>query len=122
VVSVLGNGVYTPLTYFFVALALAGFVIDAWAFVDAIVRPAPAFLAAQSALQSSFLGRLTKTYWLLILGVAFVLGLYAAAYSNITFAVIAFVAASVYLAAVRPKLREFRKGRSSSSSGPYGGW
>jgi hypothetical protein len=105
-----------------VALALAGFVIDAWAFVDAIVRPAPAFLAAQSALQSSFLGRLTKTYWLLILGVAFVLGLYAAAYSNITFAVIAFVAASVYLAAVRPKLREFRKGRASSSSGPYGGW
>jgi Protein of unknown function (DUF2516) len=122
VVSVLGNGVYTPLNYFFVALAVGAFVIDAWAFVDAIVRPAPAFLVAQSALQGSFLGRLTKTYWLIILGVAFVLGLYSAAYVSITFAVIAFVAASVYLAAVRPKLREYRKGRSSSSSGPYGPW
>jgi hypothetical protein len=122
VVSVLGNGVYTPLNYFFVALAVVAFAVDAWAFVDAIVRPAPAFLVAQSTLQGSFLGRLTKTYWLIILGVAFVLGLYSAAYVSITFAVIAFVAASVYLAAVRPKLREYRKSRSSSSSGPYGPW
>ena len=35
--------------------------------------------------------------------------------------VIAFVAAAIYLAAVRPKVREYRKSRSSSS-GPYGPW
>jgi hypothetical protein len=112
--------VYTPLNYFFVALAVAGFVVDAWAFGDAVVRPTPAFIAAQSTMQGSFLGRLTKTYWLIILGVAFVLGLYSAAYDNITFAVIAFVASAIYLAAVRPKIREFRKG--TTHSGPYGPW
>jgi hypothetical protein len=113
--------VYGPLNYFFVALGVAGFAVDAWAFVDAVVRPAPAFLAAQSTMQGSFLGRLTKTYWLIILGVAFVLGLYSAAYSNITFSVIAFVAAAIYLAAVRPKIREFKKG-TTTHSGPYGPW
>ena len=65
-----GNGAYTPLTYFFVALAIAAFVVEAWAFIDAIIRPAPAFVAA---------GKLTKPIWLIILGVAFVLGLYTAA-------------------------------------------
>ena len=122
-VSVLGNGVYTPLSYFFVALAVIAFAVEAWAFVDAVVRPAPAFIAAQGALGGSFLGKLTKPLWLIILGVAFVLGLYSAAYGGVTgfLSVIAFVAAATYLAAVRPKVKEFRKGRSSSS-GPYGPW
>ena len=122
-VSVLGSNVYTPLNYFFVALAIAAFIIEAWAFVDAIIRPAPAFVAAAS-MMDNFLGKLTKPLWLIILGVAFVLGLYSAAYGGVTgfLSVIAFVAAATYLAAVRPKVREFRKGRSSSSSGPYGPW
>ena len=121
-VSVLGNGVYTPLSYFFLALAVVAFAVEAWAFVDAVVRPAPAYLAAQSALGGSFLGRLTKPLWLIILGVAFVLGLYSAAYGGVTgfLSVIAFVAAATYLAAVRPKLREYRKG--SSNSGYYNPW
>ncbi len=111
-VSVLGNGVYTPLNYFFVALAVAAFVVEAWAFIDAITRPAPAYLAA---------GKLTKTKWLLILGVAFVLGLYSAAYGNVVgfLSIIAFVAAAVYLSDVRPKVREFKAG---TRSGPYGPW
>ncbi len=114
--SVLGGGVYGPLNYFFVALAIAAFVIEAWAFIDAIIRPAPAFLAAASMMGGTFLGRLTKPIWLIILGVAFVLGLYSAAYGGVTnfLSVIAFVAAATYLAAVRPKVKEFRKGRSSS--------
>jgi Protein of unknown function (DUF2516) len=120
--SVLGSGVYTPLNYFFVALAIAAFVIEAWAFVDAIIRPAPAFLAAAGSMDN-FLAKLTKPIWLIILGVAFVIGLYSAAYGGAIglLSVIAFVAAATYLAAVRPKVREFRKGRSSSS-GPYGPW
>ena len=111
--SIVG-GAYGPLNYFFVALAVAAFVVETWAFVDAIIRPAPAFAAA---------GKQTKPIWLLILGVAFVLGLYTAAYGGVTqiLAVIAFVAAAIYLVDVRPKVREFKRGRSTHN-GPYGPW
>jgi hypothetical protein len=114
VLSIVGNGAYAPLTYFFVALSIAAFVVEAWAFVDAISRPAPAFAAA---------GKQTKPIWLIILGVAFVLGLYTAAYGGVTsiLAVIAFVAAAIYLVDVRPKVREFKRGRSTHN-GPYGPW
>ncbi len=44
--SVLGSGAYGPLNYFFVALAVAAFVVEAWAFIDAIMRPKAAFAAA----------------------------------------------------------------------------
>lgn len=107
------GGAYAPLDYFFVALAVAAFGVETWAFIDAIIRPAAAYVAA---------GKQTKPIWLIILGVAFVLGLYAAAYGGVTsiLAVAAFVAAAVYLADVRPKVREIRSG--SSGSGPYGPW
>ena len=113
-VGILGNGAYAPLAYFFVALAIAAFIVEAWAFIDAITRPAQAFVAA---------GKQTKLIWLIILGIAFVLGLYAAAYGGVTgfLSVAAFVAAAIYLADVRPKVKEFRRDRSSSS-GPYGPW
>jgi hypothetical protein len=113
VVGILGNGAYAPLAYFFVALAVAAFVVEAWAFIDAITRPAQAFVAA---------GKQTKLIWLIILGIAFVLGLYAAAYGGVTgfLSVAAFVAAAIYLADVRPKVKEFRRDRSNS--GPYGPW
>ena len=113
-VGLLGNGVYAPLTYFFVALAVAAFVVETWAFIDAIIRPSQAFVAV---------GKQTKRLWLIILGVAFVLGLYAAAYGGATgiLSVAAFVAAAIYLADVRPKVKEFRRS-NSSSMGPYGPW
>lgn len=109
----MGSGAYAPLGYFFVVLAMVAFVVEAWAFIDVIIRPAPAFVAA---------GKQSKKIWLIILGVAFVLGLYAAAYGGVTgiLSVAAFVAAAIYLADVRPKVKEFRGG--SSSSGPYGPW
>ncbi len=111
----MGGGAYTPLTYFFVALAVAAFVVEAWAFIDAIIRPAQAFTAA---------GKQTKTIWLIILGVAFVLGLSAAAYGGVTgiLSVAAFVAAAIYLADVRPKVRAFRGSNSGTRMGPYGPW
>jgi hypothetical protein len=115
--------VYTPLNYFFVALAVAAFVVEAWAFVDAIVRPKAAFAAA-ATMADNAAGRLTKPIWLIILGVAFVVGLYSASYGGAVgfLSVIAFVAAAVYLAGVRPKVREYSKRGSRSSSGPYGSW
>jgi hypothetical protein len=94
---------------------VVAFGVETWAFIDAITRPAPAYVAA---------GKLTKTKWLLILGVAFVLGLYSAAQGGgIGFlSLIAFVAAAIYLSDVRPKVREFKNSRSSTHQGPYGPW
>ena len=107
---------YTPLRYFFLALGLAAFVVEAWAFIDAIGRPAQAFVAA---------GKQTKPLWLIILGVAAVVGLAGAVYGvgpTSILPVAAFVAAAVYLADVRPKVRSFPKNRSGTSQGPYGPW
>lgn len=112
-ISVLGSGAYAPLNYFFVALALVAFGVEAWAFVDAIIRPTQAYPAV---------GKQTKPIWLIILGVAFVLGLYSAVYGGAIglLSVAAFVAAAIYLTDVRPKVRDFRKG--GTRSGPYGPW
>jgi len=104
----------TPLAWFFDALWLAALVAEVWAFVDAIRRPTPAFPAA---------GKQTKPLWLIILGVACVIGLGSVAYSASPlsiFPIVAFVAAAIYLADVRPKVREFKSG--GTSSGPYGPW
>jgi hypothetical protein len=122
VASILGSGVYGPLNYFFLALTIAAFGVEAWAFVDAIMRPKAAFATA-AAMGDNAAQRLTKQWWLIILGVAFVVGLGAAAYGGgVGFlSILAFVAAAVYLAGVRPKVREYGKG-GSRSSGPYGGW
>jgi hypothetical protein len=109
-------GSYTPLTYFFLALGLAAFVVEAWAFVDAITRPSQAFVAN---------GKQTKQLWLIILGVAAVVGLAGAVYGvgpTSILPVAAFVAAAIYMADVRPKVRSFPKNRSGTSQGPYGPW
>ena len=108
-------GSYTPLTYFFLALGLAAFGVELWAFIDAITRPAQAFVAT---------GKQTKPLWLIILGVAAVIGLAGAVYGvgpTSILPVAAFVAAAIYLADVRPKVRSFPK-NGGSSSGPYGPW
>jgi hypothetical protein len=106
---------YTPLTYFFLALGLAAFGVELWAFIDAAIRPKQAFVAT---------GKQTKPLWLIILGVASVVGLAGAAYGvgpTSILPVAAFVAAAIYLADVRPKVRSFPK-NGGSSSGPYGPW
>jgi hypothetical protein len=108
------SGALTPLQWFFEALSLAALVVEVWALVDAVRRPAPAFLAA---------GKQTKPIWLIILGVATVIGLGSSAIGGFTLIGIlplaAFVAAAIYLTDVRPKVREFKGG---TNSGPYGPW
>jgi hypothetical protein len=107
-------GALTPLEWFFEALSLAALVVEAWALIDAFRHPPAAFLAA---------GKQTKQIWLIILGVATVVGLGSSALGGFTLISIlplaAFVAAAIYLTDVRPKVREFRGG---TSSGPYGPW
>jgi hypothetical protein len=113
VIGIIG-GVYAPLTIFFALLLLGAFGVELFALVDILRRPAAAFLAV---------GKQTKQIWLIISGVATVLGLAFFLYGGITnfLAVAAFVAAAIYLVDVRPKVREFRKG-SGTSHGPYGPW
>jgi hypothetical protein len=113
VIGIIG-GALGPLTIFFAVLLLAAFVVELWAFIDAIGRPTAAYLAA---------GKQTKQIWLIILGVASAIGLAFALYGGITsiLAVAAFAAAAIYHVDVKPKVREHRRGRGSSN-GPYGPW
>ncbi|MEV0403500.1 DUF2516 family protein [Actinoallomurus sp. NPDC050550] len=99
----------------FWVVAIAAFIVEVWAFVDAVRRPAGAYSAA---------GKLTKQLWLIILGVALLFGLAGAVrFVSIIqmLPVIGFIAAAVYLADVRPAVRQYGRG-GSSSSGPYGPW
>jgi Protein of unknown function (DUF2516) len=112
-VSFLNFGAYQALNWFFLALLIAAFAVEGWAFFDAIRRPAPAFVAA---------GKQTKPLWLVILGVALVIGLGGAVGILQIFSIlpiVAFVAAAIYLTDVRPKVKDFRGG---SHQGPYGPW
>ncbi|HEX3749922.1 MAG TPA: DUF2516 family protein [Streptosporangiaceae bacterium] len=107
----------SPLNWFFAGLSVAAFVFEAFAFVDALRRPTAAFPAA---------GKRTKPLWLIILGVAMVVGLGYAFYvqgASVTsiLPVAAFVAAAVYLADVRPAVKGYKTGRSTHA-GPYGPW
>ena len=92
---------------------LGFFVVEAWAFGDAIFRPTAAFPAA---------GKQTKPIWLIILGVAFLIGIGGAIgslYLLSIFPIVAFVAAAIYMVDVRPKVRSVKSG---TRQGPYGPW
>ena len=108
------DGIYDPIGIFFTALLAAAFVIEAWAFVDVMRRPAGAFLAV---------GKQTKPIWLIISGVATVLGFAFFYLGGITsmLAVAAFVAGAIYHVDVRPKVKDYRIG-SGTRNGPYGPW
>ena len=102
-----------PIDYFFWILLVAAFVVETFAFVDAIRHPAASFVAV---------GKQTKPLWMIILGVAFLIGIGGALNRLPIFSIlpiIAFVAAAIYLADVRPKIRNLSGG---STQGPYGPW
>jgi hypothetical protein len=111
--SVVNLSGMSPVDYFFWVLLLGAFIVESWAFVDVIIRPKAAFPAA---------GKQTKPIWLIILGVAFVIGVDGAlqrlSLVNV-FTVVAFVAAAIYLVDVRPKVRALKPG---ARQGPYGPW
>ncbi|MGY1855297.1 DUF2516 family protein [Modestobacter sp. SYSU DS0290] len=75
-----------------------------WAFVDAIVRPTAAFVAA---------GKLTKPGWMAITGIA-ALVIWWQGPLNL-FGLPAVIAAVVYLVDVRPAVRELRRGGNNNS-------
>jgi Protein of unknown function (DUF2516) len=112
-VVIVNPSALTVVNLFFWVLLLGAFVIEGWAFVDALRRPSAAFPAA---------GKQTKPIWLIILGVAFVIGIGGAlGYLSLLslFPIAAFVAAAIYLADVRPKVKATKPG---TRQGPYGPW
>jgi hypothetical protein len=95
---------------FMVGLYCAVFLLAAWAFVDALIRPAAGYVAA---------GKLTKPAWLAITGIAALVEFSMTPLATFGVPLAGFlwlpgiVAATVYLVDVRPALRGLRRGNSS---------
>jgi hypothetical protein len=116
----LADGVYTIQYVILLVLAVGAFAIEVWALVDAVRQSSGAFVAA---------GKLTKTLWLVILGVAAALGFLSLPLGGGGFSsplgflsLIAVVAAAVYLTDVRPAVRQMRGRGGGGRGGPYGPW
>jgi hypothetical protein len=87
----------------FEVLHWAVVALAAWALVDALMRPAPGYVAA---------GKLTKPAWAGITALALVIAYFTTPLAGF-FWVPAVVASAVYLVDVRPALRGLRRGNSS---------
>jgi hypothetical protein len=105
------------LAVFFI-LALVALGLEVWAVVDCARHKAAAFEAT---------GKRTKTFWLALTGGATLIGVISLFSSGGIFGTLglfglaAVVAASVYLADVRPAVKDAGRG-GSRNTGPYGGW
>ena len=93
-------------------LGIGSLVLTGWAFVDVLRRPGTLFPHA---------GRLSKGAWLGILGAAFAISIVSfASFATLGILnVIGVIAAGIYLADLRPKLKQLGGGRGGSY-GPYG--
>lgn len=85
--------------------------MQAFAFADAAMRPAEAFPAVNKQ---------TKIFWLIILGLAIGVSIMYMPQVLGLLPIVGAVAAAVYLAGVRPAVKEITQGRSNE--GPYGPW
>ena len=93
-------------------LGVLALACEVFALVDALRHRPDAYRAA---------GKRTKNFWLIVLAVAVVIGV-VTLFNVLSFVgIIAFVAAAVYLADVRPALRQV-SGRGRRTDGPYGPW
>ena len=96
-------------------LSMALIVFSGFALFDAAVRREDAYRAADKK---------TKPFWLIILGIAFVVNLLFPILSFLP--IIGLIATIVFMVDVRPAIRALpgggRSRRGSSSDGPYGPW
>ena len=96
----------------FFILALVALGLELWAVVDCARHRANAFEAT---------GKRTKTFWLALTGGAALIGVISFFGTLGLFGLAAVVAASVYLADVRPAVKDAGRG-GSRNTGPYGPW
>ncbi len=95
-------------------LGVVALALEVWAALDAATTRADAFVAA---------GKRTKGFWLAITVVAALLGFVSVTNPLNLFGLIAFVAAAIYLADVRPAVRSLRgRNNRGTQMGPYGPW
>ena len=112
-----GSGVITD-RFFDVLnlLLLALLCFKVFVFVDALIRPGSAYIAA---------GKLTKVAWLLILGISALYDLKWGSFTGII-TIAGAAAAIIYMVDVRPALRQIAPGRGRGPNrrqdGPYGPW
>ncbi len=93
-------------------LSIAALGVEVFAFIDCLRRRADAFTAA---------GKRTKGFWTLVTGVATLLGFISLGALAGILAIVAIIAAGVYLADVKPALDQVI-GKGRRSDGPYGPW
>jgi Protein of unknown function (DUF2516) len=93
-------------------LSLAALGVELYALVDCARRRSDAFTAA---------GKRTKGFWLAVTMVAFLLGFVSVGGLGGILAIVAVIAAGVYLADVKPALDQVM-GKGRRSDGPYGPW
>lgn len=97
-------------------LGSLAFAMQVFALVDAARHRSDAFVAA---------GKRTKQFWVIVLAVAAALGFVSVLNPLNIFSLLAVVAAGIYLADVRPALRQVSGrggGNGSQHMGPYGPW
>jgi hypothetical protein len=102
----------TVQTFVLLLLGIGSLILTGYAFIDVLRHKGTLFPHA---------GRLSKGVWLGILGVAFCIAILSFASPSTVgiLNVAGVIAAGVYLADLRPKLRSLGGGRGSSN-GPYG--
>jgi hypothetical protein len=88
----------------FLVLSWGALALTGWAFVDALIRPAAGFVAA---------GKLTKTGWAAITGLAIAVVYFFGPMSFLGLPAI--IAAVVYLVDVRPAVRGLRRGNTGNN-------
>ena len=94
-------------------LGSLAFVMQVFALVDAVRHRPDAFVAASKR---------TKQFWVIVLAVATALGFVSVLNPLNIFSLLAVVAAGIYLADVRPALRQVSGRGGSQHMGPYGPW
>jgi len=92
-------------------ISLGVLCLQVFALVDAAIRPAQVFPAAEKQ---------TKQFWLIILGLATAWQLFFGLFSGLFIGIIGLIAVIVYIVDVRPAVRSL--GRGGRSQGPYGPW
>lgn len=108
--SVLGSAQFMVV----VLLSVAAFAAEVFALVDALRTRPDAFVAA---------GKRTKKFWGIVNGLAALLG-FVSIGSSLLFSlgIFAIVGSAIYLADVRPALRQVRGTGGGQHMGPYGPW
>lgn len=106
------SAIYDLQALVLLVLGVAALAMEVFAFIDAVRHSSAAYTYAE---------KLTKPVWLGILGIAMAIG-FVAIMNILGIGLISVVAAGVYLADVRPALRQYRPRPGRSTSGPYGSW